>query len=88
MLNKETIFEMVDKLLVQQLCIEPGTAKLEDEIRNDLGADSLDFVELILAVEENWGIEISDSAADKMVTVNDLVEHLCTELYPSASRAN
>lgn len=70
------IFERVKKIVVDQLGIAPEKVVPEARFREDLGADSLDLVELIMAFEEEFGGEINDEDAQKIVTVGDAVTYL------------
>ena len=75
-MNQEEIFEKVKEIIVEQLGVTEGTVSLEASFIDDLGADSLDIVELIMALEEEFDLEIPDSDAEKIVTVNDVVEYI------------
>ncbi|WP_297964169.1 acyl carrier protein [uncultured Anaerovibrio sp.] len=66
-------FEKVRDIVVEQLSVEADDVAIESTFIDDLGADSLDIVELIMAFEEEFGIEIPDSAAEKIKTVQDVV---------------
>ncbi|MCR5175297.1 MAG: acyl carrier protein [Anaerovibrio sp.] len=68
-----TTFEKVVEIVVDQLSVDPDDVAIESTFIDDLGADSLDIVELIMAFEEEFGIEIPDSAAEKIKTVQDVV---------------
>lgn len=68
-----TTFEKVVEIVVDQLSVDPDDVALESTFIDDLGADSLDIVELIMAFEEAFEIEIPDSAAEKIKTVQDVV---------------
>ncbi|HHV95513.1 MAG TPA: acyl carrier protein [Clostridiaceae bacterium] len=70
------IFEQVKKIIVEQLGVEEEDVTLEASFIDDLGADSLDIVELIMAFEEEFGLEIPDSDAEKITTVGDAVEYI------------
>lgn len=70
------MFEKVKKIIVEQLGVEEEDVVLEASFIDDLGADSLDIVELIMALEEEFDIEIPDNEAEKIVTVNDAVEYI------------
>ncbi len=63
-------------ILTEQLGISREQVKASAKISEDLGADSLDHVELIMAVEEEWGTEIPDHESDKLVTVGDILNLL------------
>ena len=69
-------FEAVRKTLAEQFDIDPESISLDTNIIDDIGADSLDVVELIMALEDNYGITISDDDAMKLVTVRAIVDYL------------
>jgi acyl carrier protein len=76
-----TIFEKLKKIIVDQLGVEEKDVIPTAKFAEDLGADSLDLVELIMAIEENFSttgqkIEIPDSDAEKILTVQDAVDYL------------
>ena len=62
--------------MVEQLSVAPDAVKLESKIIEDLGADSLDVVELVMALEEKFEVEIPDSDAEKLITINDVVTYI------------
>jgi len=64
------------KIIVEQLGVEEDDITMESSFIDDLGADSLDIVELIMALEEEFEIEIPDSEAEKIATVGDAVEFI------------
>ena len=66
----------VRDIVAEQLGVDPATIKPEASFIADLGADSLDVVELVMAFEENFDVEIPDDAAEKIVTVGDAVSFL------------
>jgi len=66
----------VKKIIEDQLCVEPERVKLEASFLDDLGADSLDIVELVMAMEEEFEIEIPDEEAEKLKTVQDVCKYL------------
>ena len=68
--------DRVRDLIVDQLGVSPDEVKKEASFIDDLGADSLDTVELIMAFEEEFGIEIPDEDAEKMGTVGNAIEYL------------
>ncbi|MGE5653640.1 MAG: acyl carrier protein [Bacillota bacterium] len=70
------IFEKVKAIVVQQLGVEEEKVTMEASFKSDLGADSLDLVELVMALEEEYGLEIPDEDAEKIVTVTDAVEYI------------
>ncbi len=70
------VFEKVKGIVVEQLGVKPEDLSLQSSLIEDLGADSLDIVELIMALEEEFDIEISDEDAEKISTVGDVVEYI------------
>lgn len=70
------MFEKIRGCIVSQLGIDEEEIKMESSFVNDLGADSLDIVELIMALEEKYDIEIPDEEVEKIVTVGDIVEYV------------
>jgi acyl carrier protein len=74
--TKEQIFDKVKEIIVDQLGVEEDEVTLESSFIEDLGADSLDIVELIMALEEEFGLEIPDDEAEKIATVNDAIEYI------------
>ncbi|BCW93004.1 MAG: acyl carrier protein [Acidobacteriota bacterium] len=70
------IEQKVKDIIVQQLGVDPEKVKPEATFTDDLGADSLDTVELIMAFEEEFGVEIPDEAAEKIRTVGDAIAYL------------
>ena len=75
-MNQEEIFEKVKKIIVEQLGVAETAVTMEASFIDDLGADSLDIVELVMALEEEFDIEIPDSDAEKVVTVADVVDYI------------
>ncbi len=71
-----TTFERVRDIIVEQLGVDPEEVTMEANFRDDLEADSLDLVELIMSFEEEFGGEISDEQAQEIVTVGNAVKHL------------
>ena len=65
--------ERVKKIVVEHLGVEPEKVTEEANFIDDLGADSLDTVELVMAFEEEFGVEIPDDAAEKITTVKDAI---------------
>ena len=72
----DSTFDRVKAIIVDQLGVEPSDVTMEANFREDLEADSLDLVELIMAFEEEFGGEISDEQAQKLNTVGDVVQFL------------
>ena len=69
-------FEKVRDIVVEQLGVEADEVAIESTFIDDLGADSLDIVELIMAFEEEFNIEIPDEIAEKIKTVKDAVDYI------------
>lgn len=72
----DEIFVKVKKIIVEQLSVDESEVVLEAMFIDDLGADSLDIVELIMALEEEFDIEIPDSNAEKIATVGNAVDYI------------
>ena len=70
----------VKDIIVEQLGVDLDKVTLEASFVDDLGADSLDVVELVMAFEENFGVEIPDEEAEKIATVKNAVEFLSKKL--------
>ena len=75
-MSTEEVFERVKKIIVEQLGATEASVTMEASFIDDLGADSLDIVELVMALEEEFDIEIPDADAEKVVTVGDVVEYI------------
>ncbi|QLQ08077.1 MAG: acyl carrier protein [Anaerolineae bacterium] len=69
-------FERIKVIIVEQLGVDPSRVTMDANFRDDLEADSLDLVELIMAFEEEFGGEISDEEAQKITTVGEAVTYL------------
>ncbi|EAI1731982.1 acyl carrier protein [Campylobacter coli] len=69
-------FDDVKTVVVEQLSIDADAVKMESKIIEDLGADSLDVVELIMALEEKFEVEIPDSDAEKLIKIEDVVNYI------------
>ncbi|HEY8422568.1 MAG TPA: acyl carrier protein [Thermoclostridium sp.] len=70
------VFEKVKEIIVDQLGVDESEVTMEASFIDDLGADSLDIVELIMALEEEFDLEIPDKEAEKITTVGDAVEYI------------
>lgn len=70
------VFDDVKAVIVEQLSVNENEVKLESRFVDDLGADSLDVVELVMALEEKFEIEIPDEEAEKIATVKDVVDYI------------
>lgn len=75
-MENDEIFEKVKKIIIEQLSVADEAVTKEASFIDDLGADSLDVVELIMALEEEFDMEIPDADAEKIATVNDVVEYI------------
>lgn len=70
------IYEEIKKVVIKQLGVKPEEVTLEASFIDDLGADSLDSVELIMALEERFDIEVPDEDAEKLYRVSDVVRYI------------
>ena len=75
-MSSEEVFDKVKEIIVEQLGVAENDVTQEASFIDDLGADSLDIVELIMAIEEEFDIEIPDADAEKVVTVGDVVDYI------------
>lgn len=75
-MSQEEIFQKVQKIVSEQLGVDETEVKPEASFANDLGADSLDTVELVMALEEEFDIEIPDEAAENIATVQAAVDYI------------
>jgi acyl carrier protein len=82
-MNQE-IFDKVKKIVIDQLEVEENQVTSEASFANDLGADSLDTVELVMALEEEFDIEIPDEVAEQIDTVGKAVEHISSSIEATA----
>lgn len=83
-MSQEEIFQKVKKIVSEQLGVELEEVKPEASFANDLGADSLDTVELVMALEEEFDIEIPDEAAEQIATVQAAVNYISDKVTASA----
>jgi len=74
------VFERVKKIIADQLGLDENTITMDSLFVDDLGADSLDVVELIMALEEEFDIEIPDEDAEKATKVGDVVEYISSHI--------
>ena len=75
-MDEQKIFEEIKKVVVEQLGVTEAEIKRESSFVDDLGADSLDTVELVMALEEAFSIEIPDEDAEKIETVGDAIRYI------------
>jgi len=75
-----SIEDKVKRILAERLEVDPSEIRPDAEFINDLGADSLDIVELLMSLEDEFDIEISDDEAEQIMTVKDAVEFITKRL--------
>ena len=75
-MNEKSIDLKVKDIIVEQLSVNAEQVTPEAKFIEDLGADSLDIVELVMAFEEEFGVEVPDSDAEKLLTVGDVVKYI------------
>lgn len=75
-MNLDEVFDKVKEIIVEQLGVAETAVTMEASFVDDLGADSLDIVELVMALEEGFDIEIPDTDAEKVATVGDVVDYI------------
>lgn len=83
-MSQDEIFEKVKNIVSDQLEVETEQVKPESNFANDLNADSLDTVELVMALEEEFDIEIPDEAAEGITTVQDAVNYISSQVATKA----
>ncbi|MHB1016367.1 MAG: acyl carrier protein [Coriobacteriia bacterium] len=79
-MEHEEIFAKVKDVIIDQLSVDEGDVSLEASFFDDLGADSLDIVELVMALEDSFGVSIPDEEAESIKTVGDAVEFIAANL--------
>ena len=70
------VFEKIREILVDQLDLEPDEIKMESALLEDLGASSLDVVDLVMSIEDEFELEVTDEALENMKTVGDAVRYI------------
>ncbi len=75
-MSEKTIEERVKQIIVDQLQVNPEQVTDEAKFIDDLGADSLDTVELVMAFEEEFGLEVPDDDAEKLQSVGDVINYI------------
>jgi acyl carrier protein len=75
-MSEKTVDQKVKDIIVEQLSVNAEQVTHEAKFIEDLGADSLDIVELVMAFEEEFGIEVPDGDAEKLLTVGDVVKYI------------
>ena len=73
---KEEIFDKLKELVVDQLGVEEDEVTMEASMQDDLGADSLDLVDLVMSVEEELGVKVADEDLENIKTVGDIVNYI------------
>ena len=79
-MNPDAILEKVKEVIVEQLGVEDENIKLDTSFIDDLGADSLDVLEIVMGIEEEFGIQVPTDEAQSIVTVGDAYEKIKKEL--------
>ncbi len=79
-MNQEEILTKVQEIVAEQLQVDKAEVKPQSSFANDLGADSLDTVELVMALEEAFDIEIPDESAESIATVQNVVDFIATKV--------
>lgn len=75
-MDRDQIFQGIKDIVVEQLAVKEDEVTPEATFVDDLGADSLDIVELVMALEEKFSLEISDEDAEKITTIGDAVNYI------------
>lgn len=70
------IFEEVKDILAENLDLDPNTIEMTSDLATDLGADSLDAIDIVMSLEDQYGIEVPDSVIENMKTVEDIVNFI------------
>ena len=73
---KEELFDKLKDLVVDQLGVEEDEVTMEASMQDDLGADSLDLVDLVMSVEEEFGVKVADEDLENIKTVGDIVNYI------------
>ncbi len=83
-MNESEIFAKVKSIVTEQLSVEPDSVTPQANFADDLNADSLDTVELVMALEEEFDVEIPDEAAEQITTVQQAVDYISNKVATSA----
>ncbi len=78
--SKDEIFEILRKVIVDELDVDPDSVKPGARFQEDLGADSLDLVELTMKLEDEFGIKVPDEDVEKLTTVQSVVDYIYEKL--------
>ena len=76
----ENTFEKIRGFLAEQLGVEPGKITMDSDLLNDFEADSLDIVDMVMTLEDEFGIEVPDDAIENLHTVGDVVRYVDSQL--------
>lgn len=82
-MDKDRVFEILKEIIMEKLNVAEDQITLEARFQEDLGADSLDVVELVMAIEEKFDIEIPDEDAEQIRTVGDAQKYIIEKLESS-----
>jgi acyl carrier protein len=70
------VFECVKKIIINELNCKPEKVTMESKLKDDLGADSIDAVQIVMDIEDEYGITIDEDVAEQMITVGDVVKYI------------
>ncbi len=70
------VFDKVKEIIVKELKVDASKVTLDASLKDDLGADSLDAVEIVMDIEDEFGIQIDDTKAESITTIGDLVQYI------------
>ena len=70
------IFDEIKDILAEQLDVNPDTIEMSSDLSSDLGADSLDAIDIVMSIEDQYGIEVPDSVIENMKTVENIVNFI------------
>jgi len=83
-MKTKSIGNRIKEIVAEQLALPEEDIKNDSHFIDDLGADSLDIVELIMTMEEEFELEIPDDDAEKMLTIQDVIQYVSSKLSPSS----
>ncbi len=78
-MTREEVENQVREIIVEKLQVAPEKVTLDSKFDSDLGADSLDLVDLMMMLEDKFSLNISDEEAEKLKTVSDVVDYICSK---------
>lgn len=85
-ITKDNMFEEVQRILAKQLRLDPSKIQLDSRITADLGADSINILQLLMKIEDDYGIVIPDEKLAEFDTVRDVVNYLDSQAKPDSSK--